>query len=197
MLEMCDPNGNTRRHVAQLLGPHDHLKALYVERFCLCLEAWLDDMYLPEYARRLALETATKAVEQRILAAEPEPRVPFDRIRLDGHSILQPCHHKLFRRYDIILSSIGDGQWRKSMPMRGTDGTERAAEMEPYLSALERWACAEVAPAPDGPSEADLYPLLGTSDPFKRFAIALLASLLRAQQIAARQQAERRRATPT
>ncbi|MDY7010959.1 MAG: hypothetical protein SVV80_09450 [Planctomycetota bacterium] len=193
LLELCDPQGIIQRHIEQLLGQRDRAKELYVERFCICLEAWLDDLPGQGRPRRLALEAAARSLEEHILAVESPPRVPFDMIRLDDHSILQPCHHKLFRRYDIILSSIGDGKWRKSMPKRGTDGASRADELEPYLDALEHWVGGDESAADHSPA-SDLYPRLGQPDNFKRFAVALLASLLRAQQITARNKAEKSRA---
>ncbi len=191
MLDLCDSHGTTQKHVEQLLGQQDRLKELYVERFCICLEAWLDDLLPEDHPRKLSLGASARLLEKRILAEEAQPRVPFDMIRLDDHSILQPCHHKLFRRYDIILSSIGDGQWRKSMPMRGTDGAGRADELEPYLSALERWVESD-QPTSAFPPASDLYSRLGRPDNFKRFAVALLASLLRAQQLTARHKASQR-----
>ena len=178
--------------MAQMLGTCDRLKGLYVERFCICMEAWLDDLPSNGQPRRTALKAAASSLEQEILATEPEPRVPFKMIRLDDHSILQPCHHKLFRRYDIILSSIGDGAWRKSMPMRGTDGEDRAAELEPHLAALERWVQTDSVEG-SLPPTSDLWARLGQPDDFKRFAVALLASLLRAQQAVARRKAVKRR----
>lgn len=193
ILDLCDPQGETQQHIEQMLGTRDRLKRLYVERFCICLEAWLDDLPPDGQPRRTSLDAAARSLQQRILAEEPEPRVPFKMIRLDDHSILQPCHHKLFRRYDIILSSIGDGAWRRSMPMRGTDGEDRAAELEPYLAALEKWVAAD-APGACVPPACELYARLGPPDAFKRFAVALLASLLRAQQLAARRKSMRRAA---
>ncbi|MBN2584603.1 MAG: hypothetical protein JXL80_16185 [Planctomycetes bacterium] len=192
-LEACDPQGAVLQHVADLLGPRDALKELYVERFCLCLEAWLDSLSLPPPGRPrlVALKAAAAAIEAEILRQEPDPRVPMDMIRLDDHSILQPCHHKLFRRYDIILSSIGDGKWRRTMPQRGTDGAARADELEPFLAALEQWADG-TPPAADQTLAADMAARLGTPDAFKRFAVALLVSLLRSQQLKARQRAAKR-----
>ena len=186
MLELCDPQGSIQHHVERLLGQRDSLKELWLERFCVCLEAWLDDLPPQGQPRKLSLEVAARSLEKRILQEESQPRVPFDMIRLDDHSILQPCHHKLFRRYDIILSSIGDGQWRKSMPVCGTDGLDRADKLEPCLSALEQWLAAEQATASPA---SDLHARLGQPDSFKRFAVALLVSLLRAQQISARRKA--------
>jgi hypothetical protein len=191
LLELCDPRGEVQRHVEELLGPRDALKELYVERFCVCLDAWLDDLPPQGRPRRTGLEAATAALEQQILAAESEPRVPFKMIRLDDHSVLQICHHKLFRRYDVILSSIGDGQWRKSMPRRGTDGFERAKELNPYLTALEHWLT-EPAARPSDPPAADLVARLGEVNAVKRFQVALMVSLLRAQQESARCLAQKR-----
>ena len=188
MLKLCDPQGSILHHVERLLGQRDSLKEFWVERFCVCLEAWLDDLPPQGQPRKMTLEVAACSLEKRILKEEPQPRVPFDMIRLDDCSILQPCHHKLFRRYDIILSSIGDGQWRKSMPVRGSDGLDRADKLQPYLAALDQWLATD-QPTAAAPPAGDLYARLGRPDSFKRFAVALLVSILRAQQISARRKA--------
>ncbi len=188
ILELCDPQRSIQQHVESLLGKRGPLRELWLEHFCICLDAWLDDLPPQGQPRKLALEAAARSLEERILHQEPQPRVPFDMIRLDDHSIFQSCHHKFFRRYDIILSSIGDGQWRKSMPMRGTDGADRADRLEPYLDALEQWLTTDQTTSTIPPA-ADLYSRLGPPENFKRFAVALLASLLRAQQFTARRKA--------
>ena len=56
---------------------------------------------------------------------------------VDGR--LQPCSHKLFRRLDIIISSIGAGKWRGRIPFRGTDGLERAKTLETFLEPVATW----------------------------------------------------------
>ena len=116
MLEICDPQGDIQRHVERLLGQRDGLKELWIERFCICLEAWLDDLPPQGQPRKLSLEAAARALEERILREEPRPRVPFKMIRLDDHSILQPCHHKLFRRYDIIFPASATGSGARACP---------------------------------------------------------------------------------
>lgn len=193
ILGQCDPGGEVRRHVAELLGEPTELKALYVRRFCLCLEYWLDGC--PQGERpEPSPEVARIEEEIRRLGGDEGILGAF---RFEGTGRLEVCHHKLFRRYDIILSSIGAGRWRGAMPVRGTDGIDRADELEPLLVAIEAWARG-APPAPGDDPASHIPKLLGDPTPTKIFQAELLASLLRSQQLSARRRGEKRRsATPS
>jgi hypothetical protein len=188
-LSSCDPEGKTQQHVLSLLGERDRPKELYVERFCLLLEFWLGG----GEPQTQAHAAAVTAVEEEIARLAPESEI-LQAMQGDGDGKLQPCHHKAFRRYDIILSSIGCGAWRGAMPVRGTDGLERADTLEGLLSPLCAWAGIEREgeAARDPALEERARLLLGSRDDTKAFLVALLESLLRAQQLAARQRAEAR-----
>jgi len=110
----------------------------------------------------------------------------------EGNGRLNPCSHKLFRRYDIIISSIGAGKWRGAMPLRGTDGFEREKVLEKYLVPIEAWINRSRKKRKDKIS-LRIEHLLGKPDSVKIFLSSLLVSLLRAQQLAAHNRAEKRK----
>ncbi|UCH77568.1 MAG: hypothetical protein JSU81_07460 [Candidatus Coatesbacteria bacterium] len=190
LLRTCDPGGAIQKHVRGLLGEPDELKELYVERLCLYLQFWLAG-FLPEGSPpRETYNVVAAYVETKIRERGPEG-LPLDVFDVEGAGGWGPCHHKAFRRYDVILSSVGAGEWRGAMPRRGTDGLERAALLDEYLGPLEAWiAGAEAAPENDPGRE--IYDLLGERDDVKVFLASLLSSLLRAQQLYARELAEQR-----
>ncbi|MFX1453585.1 MAG: hypothetical protein ACFFCM_22335, partial [Promethearchaeota archaeon] len=107
---------------------------------------------------------------------------------------LQPCSHKVFRRYDIILSSIGDGKWRKSIPMRGTDGLERFDLLEKFLFPIKCWI--DDIDKPNNYNDEGQFEkiqeLLGDKNAVKIFLASLLVSVLRPQQIRAKKKAKKR-----
>lgn len=193
LLKVCDPQGTIQEHVFNMLGEHDELKELYVERFCLNLENWLGGFF-PERSPQLkAYEAAIEKLENGILNFDPESEI-FEWMRLDGKKgWIEICHHKLFRRFDIHISSIGAGKWRGHLPLRGIDGLERALALEKYLFPIEAWIRDfPFDDAPDKPLFEKIHRLLGERDDIKLFLASLLVSLLRSQQVAARQRAEKR-----
>jgi hypothetical protein len=172
------------------------LKELYVERLCLCIEFWLGGYYPEESAQKIAHEIAAAAIEKRIRERDPDTQI-LDAFQLEGDGKLNPCHHKLFRRYDIIISSIGAGKWRKAMPRDGTDGFERAEILERYLSPIQTWIDAGHGARQDEKGRANdlsdkIHTLLGVPDDEKLFLASLLHSLLYSQQLAAKMLAESR-----
>lgn len=198
LLAKCDPDGEVGRHVREMLGERDELKELRVERLCLHLEFWLEGLPGDDQPRKQALVAAAAAID-----AETESRAPNDefehqergfahRTRLADNGQLFPCHHKLFRRYDILISSIGCAKWRGVMPYRGTDGFQRAETLEKYLAPITAWLDGGSATSKPGDSElaAKIHDLLGERDDAKVFLASLLVSLLHSQQIIARQWAE-------
>ena len=187
LLSVCDPHGTIQEHILGLLGEHDRLKELYVERFCLCLEFWLGGCYSGDSSAQMkAHRAAVSAVDEEIDKRDAERVVvPSWAMALDGDGMLQPCHHKAFRRYDIILSSIGVGRWRACMPRQGNGSSERIATLETLLRPIEAWIEGKGATrsADAGDESFDrIHALLGQSSDVKTFLASLLASLLRAQQ---------------
>lgn len=198
MLTMCDPDTAVQNHILGMLGSESELKNLALERFCLFLEFMIGGQYAIASAPAKSHEAAVFAIEKEIRKHDPEASMLkgfiFDK-QYCTYAGLSLCHHKLFRRLDIILSSIGAGTWRASMPMRGTDGLERAAILEKYLMPIEHWIAGRVEPdiSPRDELFQKIQTRLGESDNQKEFLASLLVSLLRAQQLHAKNIAEKRK----
>ena len=187
LLAVCDPNRTIQNHILGLLGERDELKELYVERFSLCLEFWLGGCYSGDSSAQMkAHQAAVSAVDEEIDKRDADRVVvPSWATASDGDGMLQPCHHKAFRRYDTILSSIGAGRWRACMPRQGKGALERIATLETLLEPIEAWIEGKGATrsADTGDESFDrIHALLGESSDVKTFLASLLASLLRAQQ---------------
>ena len=192
LLDICAPDNEIQSHVLSLLGERNALNELYVERFCLCLEFWLGGHLSRESAEMKAHQAAVSAVEEEIRRLDPGGRI-LDALRSEGDGKLQPCHHKAFRRYDIILSSIGAGRWRATMPVRGTDGFQRAATVEKLLSPIPAWIERRDMEGEEGREAFErAYVSLGEPDEAKLFLTSLLVSLLRAQELSAVNRAKSR-----
>ncbi len=197
ILKACDTDNAVENHVRGMLGKKSELKKLYLERFCLCLEFMIGGQCSCSSTFAKAHEAAVKAIEKEITRLDPEAStlkgLIFDK-QYNTYAGLSLCHHKLFRRLDIILSSIGAGTWRATMPIRGTDGFERADMLERFLVPIESWI-GELS-EPDVHAKDELFQeiqtLLGGLDDQKKFLASLLVSLLRAQQLYAKNLAEKR-----
>ena len=94
----------------------------------------------------------------------------------------------------VIISSIGAGKWRRAMPVRGTDGFERADLLDKYLIPIQTWidSGGEASGTVEDKLSEKIKHLLGNFSDKKRFLTSLLFSLLRCQQQAARTCAEYR-----
>ncbi len=192
LLGSCDPDKKFQNHIQKMLGERDLLKELYVERFCLALERWIKGIYAQDSVQMMTHRAAVEAADRAINRHDPERKsVPESALTDDGDGRLIPCNHKAFRRYDLIISSIGAGKWRARMTRRGTDGLERAVILENYLAPIESWICGK-AVSQQNASAREIYSLLGKPDNIKLFLASLFLSLLRAQQLAAQQLAEQR-----
>jgi hypothetical protein len=192
LLKECDAGGVIEEHINVMLGVRTELKELYVERFCRCLEFWLGAFWKPDAPNR-AHKAAVEALETEIRKQEPESKI-LAAMHQEGDGRLEPCSHKAFRRYDIIVSSIGAGEWRGAMPMRGTDGFERAEILEKHLSRIDEWTQHEES----GEMKRDelsmeINSLLGEPDGAKKFFASFLVSILRAQGLGAVKRAESRK----
>lgn len=193
LLRMCDPERKVQDHILGMLGDGNVLKELYVQRFCLCLQFWLGGFWASESPQMTAHTAAVFAVEKEIKELDPEGRVlPEFVLKSEGNGRLQPCNHKAFRRYDLIVSSIGAGKWRAVMPRRGTDGFERADLLDEYLSPTESWIAGQTQERAARENELSerIHEYLGEPDDVKIFLASLLASLLRSQHLPARTRAE-------
>ncbi len=194
LLLMCDPDGSIEKHVRELLGERTELKSLYVERFSLCLEALLGERFPKGSAQAKAHAAAVAAVEKYIKKRDPDGELldvmhEYREGEYLAYVGLEFCHHKIFRRLDIIISSIGVGKLRGAMPERGTDGFERADEVEKYLVPIETWLDRK---DPVDDLARDVASRLGEPEATKIFLASLMVSLLRAQALSARKRAEKR-----
>jgi hypothetical protein len=190
LLTQCDPKGKVENRIFGMLGQKTGLKTLYVHRFLLLMEYWLDGC--PEKISPMRI-VEEKRIEEKIKKRNKGERI-LESFHLNGIGKLELCHHKLFRRYDIILSSIGEVKWRAKMGERKIDGFIRADEMEKYLSTLESWieSGGRLEKNERNSLKKKIFTLLGESNSKKIFLASLLTSLLRSQQIAAIELAERR-----
>ncbi|MCK4592994.1 hypothetical protein KAU45_00740, partial [bacterium] len=192
LLRDVDPEEEVKEHIEGMLGERTELKELYVERFCRCLEFWLGGIPPEGSPQRTAHEPAAKVLEERIRELDPGGRI-LSAMHLEGDGRLEPCSHKAFRRYDIIVSSIGSGEWRKVMPMRGTDGFGRAALLERLITPVETWVEERGELVKDEEARyQETFALLGERKPEKVFLAAFLTSILRAQALSAIKRAEER-----
>ncbi len=187
ILNELDSDYKIQNHIHDLLGERNKLKELYVERFARCLEFLLSGYPASGSAQTTAHKAAVEKLEAEIWKLDHKARI-LNAMWSDGEGRLNPCHHKSFRRFDIILSSIGAGKWRAKMPLDGTTGMDRAELIDKYISPIENWVSEE--PKPSDKLGAKIYKLLGEKDNLKVFLASLLVSLLRSQQIKALHWAE-------
>lgn len=195
LLSACDPDRSIQNHILEMLGEKSKLKELYVERFSLCLERWLGGYPSQDSAQMKAHNAAVSVIEEEIKKLDPESEVVHELVlKSDGDGRLQPCNHKAFRRYDLIISSIGAGKWRAKMGKRGTNGFERAETLKKYLSPIESWINGQGKKKEDRENELfnRIHAYLGEQNDSKLFLASLLVSLLRSQQLAAKKLAENR-----
>jgi len=190
LLRMVDHDGAIQKHILEMLGEESKLKEVYVERFCLCLERWLSGYPSSESAQMKAHDAAVLRIEKEISRLDPKREVVHELVlKADGDGRLQPCNHKAFRRYDLIISSVGAAKWRAKMPARRIDGLERATTLKKCLSPIESWI--EGREMKRKGEEKTFFEAiqgaLGERDDIKLFLASLLVSLLRSQQLAARE----------
>ena len=195
LLTQCDTNGEAEKRIREMLGERTELKELYVERFCLCLERWLSHALAWDSPLMKGHLAAVEAIEEEIGTREPDRGI-LGAMRMDGDGRLIPCSHKAFRRYDIIVSSIGCGTWRGKMPERGIDGLARADLLASYLDPIEDWIGKETEATPGTEADPQIVASLGDPDDVKIFLASLLTSLLRADELSARRRAEKRKGKP-
>jgi hypothetical protein len=181
LLRTCDPTRQVQKHVLEMLGERTDLKELYVKRFCLWLE-WtvLGGMFRLVSSRGIAHTAAVNAIEEKIREQDPDLfLLPW--IQEDGQGHTELCHHKAFRRYDIIISSIGAGKWRARVPEESTAATELLDMHDRFLQAIETWI-EDSSPDEAGDVQRKVHELLGQPSPGKRFLAAFLSAVLTAQR---------------
>ena len=146
MQTFCDPESVIDKHVQDLLGERTTLKELYVELFCHFFELQLLGLYPEDSITKDAVKTAKNLIigeikqldyDETLLAAINLTYLNEDQD--DRVAWFEVCHHKFFRRVDIILSSIGVNQWRGKMTVKGTDREELLVMIMKYNNILDTW----------------------------------------------------------
>ena len=67
LLSIVDPDAKLQHQVEEMLGERNELKELYVERFCLCLEQFLDGSFGDMSPSRKTHDVAIPAIEDKIM----------------------------------------------------------------------------------------------------------------------------------
>ncbi len=192
VLDKIDQDGTVRNKVSVYLGERNEVKELLVQRLLYSLN-WITSRFSWNSTWHKAQDAGIKVLEDRIqeLGGDMEILKRLKWHEVDGR--LQPCSHKLFRRLDIIISSIGAGKWRGSIPFRGTDGLELAQTLDTYLEPVSAWIQdGETVHYQKTEPGSIVLSNLGKPDPAKRFLAKLLLSLLTSQWIAAKLKGEKR-----
>lgn len=187
MLRSCDPDEIIQNKITELLGTKNKLKELYVTLLYLSIEILnFVNLGSTPYTHPLWIAYRASITEIRNKINDMVGNNEFLKVLTLGNieGRLQPCSHKVFRRYDIIISSIGDEKWRKSIPVRGTDGFERADLLEKYLFPIQSWVDGKKKPNDyyDEGQFEQIHNLLGDKNDVKVFFASFLVSLLRPQQ---------------
>ena len=184
LLDFCDPNKVIRSHIGDLLGKQTKLKEIYVELFSYYLEFRLmgrhpdDSTKIP--ATKAAVESLINEVkkygyDEMILAAvQINPEI-LSEGKLSWYEV---CHHKFFRRCDIILSSIGENEWRGTFKEKGSQREELRELFHRYSLTLEAWISNQ-----DIKDEftKNNHELLGKQTSKKLFQVSLLKAFLKGQ----------------
>lgn len=90
-----------------------------------------------------------------------------DAEEVDRHLTLDrpPCVQKVFRYWEIILSSVGVVKWRGAVPGGGRSRADYEQEFAAYLSAAAEWASGHTHETAEGRAVAEA---LGPLSPLKR-----------------------------
>ena len=184
LLEFCDPNKGIQSRIIELLGKKTKLKEIYVELFCYFLEFKLMGRHPDDSTKILATNTAVELLnnevkkydyDKMILAAvQINPEVQSEG-KLSWYEI---CHHKFFRRCDLILSSIGENQWRGTFKEKSSDREELRELLLRYSLSLEAWISNQDIKDEFSKNNHDL---LGKRTSKKLFQVSLLNAFLKGQ----------------
>jgi hypothetical protein len=185
LLDFCDPKKTIRSHIIDLLGEKTTLKELYVEIFSYSLEFHLLGSHPDDKAKIIATNAAVdsligevkkKDFDEMILAAiQINPEVPS----VGKLSWYEICHHKFFRRCDLILSSIGENEWRGTFKEKGPEREELKELLLRYSLALEAWISNHEI---NDEFSKKNHKLLGEQTSKKLFQVSLLNAFLKGQR---------------
>lgn len=184
LLEFCDPNKEIQSHIVELLGKKTKLKELYVELFCYFLEFQLMTRHSDNSTKLLATNAAVEFLnnevkkydyDEMILAAVQINPEAQSEGKLRWYEI---CHHKFFRRCDIILSSIGENKWRGTFKEKSSDREELRELLLKYSLTLEAWISNQDI---NEEFTKNNHELLGKQTSKKLFQVSLLNAFLKGQ----------------
>ena len=148
---------------------------MYVEIYCYFFEFQLLGIYSEDSVTRDAINAG-----KNIISCEMQ-KLDYDKKLLaainlttmyeeNNHVVawFEACHHKFFRRVDIILSSIGTNRWRGNIPVKGTDRDELSGMIGNYIKILDSWL--------ENENEVEI---IGLHTPTKIFQVTLLNTHLK------------------
>jgi hypothetical protein len=88
------------------------------------------------------------------------------------------CHHKFFRRCDIILSSIGENVWRGTFIDKSPEKEHLKELLQRYSLTLESWISNQDI---NKDFAKNIYDLIGKHTNKKVFQVSFLSVLLRGE----------------
>ncbi|MFW9940848.1 MAG: hypothetical protein ACFFFT_07395 [Candidatus Thorarchaeota archaeon] len=195
LLDFCDPNKAIQSHIIDLLGKKTKLKELYIELFSYSLEFKLMGRHPDDSKKILATNAAVELLinevkkhdyDERILAAVQINPELLSEGKLVWYEI---CHHKFFRRCDIILSSIGENKWRGTFIEKSTETEELQDLLLRYSLTLDTWISNQNA---DDEFTISNHALLGKQTNKKLFQVSLLNAFLKGEMEKLNQYKQRR-----
>jgi len=187
--------------IYQTLGERTPLKKLYVERMIISFSYpilhWSGEADLSNIAGKTVdvfginhprgLEIDQKIAQTKRINLTYGPRI-FGNKKQFGDDTLAHivyrgrglCNHKFFRHVQIILNSIGKGEWRKDDPPQAKERTQLAARISDYVFALDSWLAEldekkAIAEDPDALKVInEVYATLGDRSQVKEWLVASL-----------------------
>ena len=184
LLEFCDPNKGIQSHIIELLGKKTKLKILYIELFCYFLEYQLMGRHPDDSAKILATNATVEFLNNEVKKYDYDEMI-LTAVQINPEALSEGklrwyeiCHHKFFRRCDIILSSIGENKWRGAFKEKGSHREELKELLLNYSLTIETWLSNQDV---DDEFTIRNYKLLGKQTSKKLFQVSLLNAFLKGQ----------------
>ncbi len=172
IIKMLDPEMVTYKKIHDWLGEGNKNKEELVEILCIKILEKLSGDYMEEsFWENLVFSDSPEKQELKRMWRRNDPE--FETAIMKGG--LEFCHHKFFRRLDIIISSIGVEKWRGVIPLEGDHGLTLNEEidkaLEPTITKINEKLDGHFNPFSDGEYASE-----------KLFLRLLLVSLIESQQ---------------
>jgi hypothetical protein len=185
LLDYCDPDNTIKAHITNLLGKKTKLKELYVELFSYFLEFQLMGKNHPgDSAKNNATKAAVESLMNEIKKFEYDEMI-LAAVQINPETLsegklrwYEVCHHKFFRRCDIIISTIGKNEWRGTFKERGSERKELKDLLLRYSQSLEAWISNQESV---NDFKKSIHELLGQQTSKKLFQVSLLYAFLKGQ----------------